>query len=210
MWSCIYTLKLSQWIEEKRDTLYSMWVGIFLGEVGERTHFARPLLLQGGGQKHIRIGSFTSIGHHTVLGCWERYGSGADMEHYEPEIIIGSHCNIGEYCHITAIRRITIGDGLLTGRFVYIGDNAHGELSREEADIPPACRHLTSKGGIRIGCNVWIGDRVSIFGGVSIGDNVIIGAGSIVTHDIPSNCLAAGSPAKVVKAIESEKRIHEI
>lgn len=52
-----------------------------------------------------------------------------------------------------------------------------------------------------MGCNVWIGDKVTILGGVTIGDNVIIGAGSIITHDIPSNSMAAGAPAKVVKKI---------
>ena len=75
-------------------------------------------------------------------------------------------------------------------------------MSWEEADIPPAKRHLKSKGEIRIGRNVWIGDKVSIFGGVTIGDNVIIGAGSIVTHNIPSNSMAVGAPAKVVKQIQ--------
>ncbi|WP_255402065.1 DapH/DapD/GlmU-related protein [Prevotella sp. tc2-28] len=90
---------------------------------------------------------------------------------------------------------------MLTGRFVYIGDNAHGGLSLEEAETPPARRHLTSKGEIKIGRNVWIGDKVSIFGGVTIGDNVIIGAGSIVTHDIPSNSMAAGMPARIIKQL---------
>ena len=91
---------------------------------------------------------------------------------------------------------------MLTGRYVYIGDNAHGELSLEEVDVPPAQRMLTSKGEISIGRNVWIGDRVSILSGVSIGDNAIIGAGSIVTHNIPSNSLVAGAPAKVIKQLK--------
>ena len=202
LWSHIYTYHLSQWLKSKRDMLYTLWIRNFLGEVGEHSRFAQPLLLQGGGQRRIRIGSHTSFGHHCVLGCWERYNSAEGVEYYKPEIVIGNHCNIGEYCHITAINRITIGDGLLTGRFVYIGDNAYGGLSLEEADTPPAKRHLTSKGQIKIGRNVWIGDKVTILGGVTIGDNVIIGAGSIVTHHIPPNCMAAGAPAKVVKQIQ--------
>ena len=47
--------------------------------------------------------------------------------------------------------------------------------------------------GLEIGFLYW--------GGVKIGDNVIIGAGSVVTHDIPSNCLAAGQPAKILKQL---------
>lgn len=199
LWSHIYPYRLSQWLKSKRDVLYTLWICNFLGEVGKNSSFHYPLRLQGGGSRRIRIGERTCIQAYSVLGAWERYGKD---EHYEPEIIIGNDCNIGEFCHITAINKITIGDGLLTGRFVYIGDNAHGGLSFEEADTPPARRHLTSKGEIQIGRNVWIGDKVTILSGVTIGDNVIIGAGSIVTHDIPSNCLAAGMPAKIVKELQ--------
>ncbi len=198
LWSKLYTYNFSQLLKNNRDVLYTMWIRNFLGEVGENSYFKYPLRLQGGGSRRILIGARTSIGEYSVLGSWERYGKD---DYYEPEIIIGNDCSIGEYCHITAINRITIGDGLLTGRFVYIGDNAHGGLSLEEGKTPPVRRHLTSKGEIKIGRNVWIGDKVSIFGGVTIGDNVIIGAGSIVTHDIPSNSMAVGAPAKVVKQI---------
>ena len=185
-------------LPSKRNWLYTLWIRNFLGEVGEKCYFHYPLRLEGGGSRHIRIGDRTSIQAFGVLGSWERYGND---EHYEPEIIIGNHCSIGEFCHITAINKITIGDGLLTGRFVYIGDNAHGGLSWEEADTPPARRHLKSKGEIMIGQNVWIGDKVTILGGVTIGDNVIIGAGSIVTRDVPSNSMAAGMPARVIKTL---------
>ena len=199
LWSLVYPYKLNQHWHSVCDFLYTSWVRNFIGEVGNNTSFSRPLFLQGGGERRIKIGSNTTFGNHCILGCWESYGEDG---HYEPEIIIGGHCSIGEYCHITAINKITIGDGLLTGRFVYIGDNAHGGLSWEEAEIAPVRRRLTSKGEIKIGRNVWIGDKVSIFGGVTIGDNVIIGAGSIVTHDIPSNCVAVGAPTQIVKNIK--------
>ena len=145
------------------------------------------------------MGARTSIESHGILGCWETFGKD---QHYEPEIIIGEDCNIGEYCHITAIHRITIGNNLLTGRFVYIGDHAHGGLSLEEATIPPIQRPLQSKGEIVIGDNVWIGDKVTILSGVNIGNNVIIAANAVVTKDIPSNSIAAGVPARVVKSEE--------
>lgn len=198
LWSYIYTYNLNHYWYVFSNLLYTSWMRNFIGEVGENTSFSRPLLLQGGGERRIRIGSNTHFEHHCILGCWECYG---EDDHYEPEIIIGDNCSIGEYCHITAINKITIGDGLLTGRFVYIGDNAHGGLSWEEAEISPVQRHLTSKGEIIIGRNVWIGDKVTILGGVTIGDNVIIGANSVVTCDIPCNCVAVGMPAKVVKQL---------
>ena len=85
IWSRIYTIRMSQRITNFRNVLYSMWIRHFLGKVGEDTGFGRPLVLQGGGQRNISIGSHTSIGHHTVLGCWKQYGNAE----YEPEIIIG-------------------------------------------------------------------------------------------------------------------------
>lgn len=199
IWSHIYTYRISQRYKGLRDRMYTLWIRNFIGEVGDNCRFQYPLRLQGGGSKRICIGASTIIGSNSVLGSWEHHGKD---ECYEPEIIIGNDCNIGEYCHITAISKIIIGDGLLTGRFVFIGDNAHGGLSFEEAAIPPIQRHLISKGSIVIGRNVWIGDKVTILGGVTIGDNVIIGANSVVTHDIPSNTIVAGTCSREIKKID--------
>ena len=60
---------------------------------------------------------------------------------------------------------------------------------------------MKSKGEIKIGNNVWIADKVTILGGVTIGDNVIIGAGSVVNNDVPSNCIVAGIPANIIKKL---------
>ena len=198
MWiiSKIYTYRLSQRLHSARDIFYTMWIRNFIGKMGEHTSIAYPCSLNGRGQNWISIGDYTCIQSHCILGCWERYGE----QCFTPSIIIGNNCCIGEYNHISACNKITIGDGLLTGRFVYIGDNAHGGLSWEEAGITPGKRLLLSKGEVKIGKNVWIGDKASILG-VTIGDNVIIGSGSIVTRDIPSNSMAAGVPARVIKKL---------
>lgn len=193
--SKVYTYQRSQKLCRYRNLLYSMWIRNFIGKVGELSIIEFPCSLQGSGQKRIVIGNDTWIQQHSILGCWERYGE----QRFTPTLTIGDHCNIGEYNHITTCNKITIGDGLLTGRYVYIGDNAHGGLSQEEALVLPVKRNLKSKGEVVIGNNVWIGDKVTILGGVTIGDNVIIGANSVVTHDVPSNSVIAGSPAKIVK-----------
>ena len=197
LWSRIYSYKLSQRFLVTRDVFYTHWIRNFIGCVGSHSSIAYPCSLQGGGEKQIVIGNSTHLGSHIVLGCWKQYGE----QHFSPSIAIGNNCNIGEYNHITACNKITIGDGLLTGRFVYIGDNAHGGLSWEEAETPPIKRRLASKGEIKIGRNVWIGDKVTILGGVTIGDNVIVGANSVVTRDIPNNCVAVGMPAIVVRQL---------
>lgn len=196
--SFVFPYDLYLHVRRFRNLLYTMWISSFLGKLGDASIIHYPCYLQGGGSKCIFIGEETCIQCHGVLGCWVRHG---DNEQYNPQIIIGRGCNLGEYCQITAINSIIIGDGLLTGRFVYIGDNAHGGLSQEEANIPPAQRVLKSKGGIVIGKNVWIGDKATILGGVTIGDNVIIGAGAVVTHNIPSSCIVVGTPARIVKSL---------
>lgn len=205
--SFVYTYSLSLRLKRYRNTLYTMWIRNFLGKLGEKSSIHYPCSLQGGGSSRISIGSNTCIHSHCILGCWESYNThnakGKLFEqHFTPEIIIGSNCSIGEYTQITAINKITIGDGLLTGRYVYIGDNSHGGLSVEESVIQPVRRRLKSKGEIIIGNNVWIGDKVTILGGVTVGDNVIVGANSVVTHDLPSNSMASGVPAKVIKRVK--------
>ena len=152
----------------------------------------------GGGERNIKIGDNTRIQSGCILGCWIQYND----DEVSPSIEIGDNCNIGEHTHITSINKITIGNGLLTGRYVYIGDNSHGSLSIEEALVPPIRRKLITKGTVSIGNNVWIGDKVTILAGVNIGDNVIVGANSVVTRNIPPNSVWAGNPAKSIRRID--------
>ena len=169
-----------------------------MGKVGKGSIISHTCRFQGDGMKSIFIGDYTHVGKRSILGCRIKFNKHV----YTPEIRIGNHCNIGEYCHITSCNKIIIGNGLLTGRFVYIGDNNHGGLSVEEASVPPIERELKSKGGIVIGNNVWIGEKATILTGVKIGDNVIVGANAVVTKDVPSNCMVVGVPARVVKVVK--------
>ena len=57
---------------------------------------------------------------------------------------------------------------------------------------------------ITIGEDCWLGGNVTVCPGVTIGDRVVIGAGSVVTHDIPSDCLAAGNPCEVIRPLNTE------
>lgn len=196
--SIIYSYSLSNKLKVCKNYLYTIWIRQFIYEVGYKSYLCYPIRLQGDCSSRISIGNRTQIQSYSILGCWKKSDN---TENCEPEIIIGNNCNIGEFCHITSINRISIGNGLLTGRFVYIGDNSHGGLSWDEANIPPIKRKLQSKGEIVIGDNVWIGDKVTILAGVHIGNNVIIGANSVVNSDIPSNSVAAGIPAKILKQL---------
>ena len=145
----------------------------------------------------ISIGDNGYICHHVILTAWTRYQN----QVFEPEIIIGQNAHIGEYTHITAINKIQIGDNFLTGRWVTITDNSHGNVSLESLHEAPINRDLCSKGSVLIGNNVWIGDKATILPNVTIGDGAVIAANSVVTKDVPAYSVVAGNPAKIIKQI---------
>lgn len=99
--------------------------------------------------------------------------------------------------------KVTIGDNVLIGPNVGIYTAGHPldyEIRNQEYEYAFP---------IRIGNNVWIGGNVVINPGVSIGDNAVIGAGSVVTKDIPSNVIAVGNPCKVLREItEKDKQFY--
>lgn len=90
-----------------------------------------------------------------------------------------------------SIGTITIEDGVMSGPEVGLFTVNHE---------PRNIRVIMTK-EIRIKRNAWIGARVNILPGVTIGENAIIGTGSTVTHDIPDNCVAVGVPAKIIKEV---------
>ena len=67
--------------------------------------------------------------------------------------------------------------------------------------MKPEERHDLFPAPIHIGKNVWLGANVTVLGGVTIGDNVVIAAGAVVTRDVPANTVAAGVPARVVRTL---------
>lgn len=119
-----------------------------------------------------------------------------------PELKIGNKVSLGEYVHIGCNHRIVIGDDVLMGSKIYITDHNHGVYrgaDQDSPEIPPIDRKLTVCESVEIGARCWIGEFVTILPGVTIGEGCIIGSHSTVTHDIPANSIAVGSPARVVK-----------
>ena len=108
-------------------------------------------------------------------------------------ITIGKGVFINSGCCFQDQGGIVIGDG------TFIGHNT--VLATLDHDIDPEKRHILHPAPIRIGSRVWIGANVVITKGVTIGDNSIIAAGAVVTHDIPANVMAAGVPAKVLREL---------
>lgn len=152
-------------------------------------------------EQYFEIGERTRFGKFAVLTAWDFY----EGDHFSPEVSIGKNCNFGDYLHLTCINKISIGDGVLTGRWVTITDNSHGKTNFEELQIQPSKRKLYTKGPVVIGDNVWIGDKVTILPGVIIGDgaiSAIIGANCVVTQNIPPYSVVGGNPAKVIKVFK--------
>ena len=147
----------------------------------------------------ISIGDNFSGGCDIALWSWNAVNIKGD----DCKLIIKNNVSITDRCIISAANRIEIGNGCLLGRDTFITDNSHGEnISINELNISPHKRNIFSKGTVIIGDNVWTGKNVCIMPNVKIGNGAIIGANSVVTHNIPPYSVAVGSPAKVIKTIE--------
>ncbi len=155
---------------------------------GENTQLAPHITLIH--PEKISIGSNSSIMSNCVL---ETTGNEC-----QTGIIIGNNVSIGEYSHITSIDKIIVEDGVLTGRFVLITDNSHGDTDLNSLSTEPLKRKLVSKGPVTIHKNVWIGDKVSILPGVTIGEGSVIASNAVVTKDVPAYSIVGGIPAKIL------------
>ena len=114
---------------------------------------------------------------------------------YGCNIFLGEDCFINFNCTILDEAKVTIGNNAFLGPNVSIYTACHPlEVDRRN-------RFIEWAEPVTIGDNVWIGGDVTILPGVSIGNNTVIGAGSVVTKSFPSNVVIAGNPAKIIKEI---------
>lgn len=113
---------------------------------------------------------------------------------YGAHIEIGSGSYLNVNCFLQDSANISIGRNVLVGPGVQICTASHPLKSSER--IVDGFSYVTSAKPVKIGDRVWIGANVSVLGGVTIGDDVVIGSGSVVTRDIPSGVVAYGVPCK--------------
>lgn len=113
---------------------------------------------------------------------------------FQPKLCLGAHTYINRYTIIDAAVQITIGDRCAIGPGCYITDHDHGT----HPGLPPLEQPLISQ-PTQIGDWVWLGANVTVLKGVTIGDRAVIGAGSVVTHNIPADAIAVGVPAHVIR-----------
>lgn len=112
---------------------------------------------------------------------------------YNIEVGENFYMNVG--CVILDEAKVKFGDN------VFIAPNCAFYTAGHPFDVEQRNKGLEYAKPIKVGNNVWIGGNVVFVPGVTIGDNCVIGAGSVVTKDIPSNSLAVGNPCKVIRKI---------
>ncbi len=163
---------------------------------GKYVEIAHPRHLELFGRK-IRIGDHAHIiaatDNKIRLTTWSgKQGQG--------EITIGNYCLISPGVRISAARSVHIGDNCMLAANVYVSDSDwHHVYNR--------IRPFRCTKPVALEDNVWLGESVMVLKGVTIGENSVIGAGSVVTKDIPANVVAAGNPARVIKKINPQRRM---
>lgn len=113
----------------------------------------------------------------------------------------GYNIEIGENFYSNHNLVILDANKVKFGNNVFIAPNCGFYTAGHPLDYETRNKGLEYAKPIEVGNNVWIGGNVVVLPGVSIGDNVVIGAGSVVTKDIPSNSVAVGNPCRVIKNI---------
>lgn len=135
----------------------------------------------------VELAAQCALDRGVVLLC-----SGDAQAH--PKIFIGTRTYINRNTFLDAVQSITIGIDCAIGPGCYITDHDHGQNLK----FPPLQQPLVAK-PTRIGDRVWIGANVTVLKGVTVGDDAIIGAGSVVTQDLPAGTIAVGVPARVIR-----------
>jgi acetyltransferase-like isoleucine patch superfamily enzyme len=145
------------------------------------------VVLDAKGEKNegLRLGDNVYVGRNTILSCKE--GS----------ISIGEYTNISANCSLLSETEITLGKYCFLAGHCYVV--AGGNHSFDDVSRPIMFQPSLSKGGIRVGDDVWLGAGVIVLDGVVIGKGTVVGAGAVVTGSLPEYAVAVGCPARVIR-----------
>ncbi len=150
------------------------------------------------GEPYIQIGRDVIVGPYCSLAAGVMPGH---VPATNPVVTIGDGVLIGRGSGVVGHQSITIGDGVFTGHNVYVTDANHGyedvTLTIGEQFAPPK--------PVVVGAGSWLGHGSIVLPGVTVGEHVAVGAGSVVTGDLPSFSVAVGSPARVVRHYDVDR-----
>lgn len=180
-------------------------------EVGKGVIFGKGIALRH--PRHITIGHRVAIDDYTML---DASGAGKEGMIIENDVIISRNCVVqGKTGPVVIGKKTDIGCnaiissvvGIFIGRSVLIAGNCYiggGRYVADRLDLPMMEQGLYSKGPVVIGDDVWLGAGAVVLDGVRIGKGCIVGAGAVVTKDMPNYAIATGVPARVVR-VRSER-----
>lgn len=138
----------------------------------------------------IKFGNNVSIGKNTVIECT------GTLKLLGKGLSVGNNVGLGTHGFFGCAGGIIIGDDTIFGNYVSLHSENHNFV---EHDVPIRLQGVNRK-GIRIGCNCWIGAKVTILDGAEIGDGCIVAAGAVVRGKFPPNSIIGGVPAKIIKS----------
>ncbi|MEX0767454.1 MAG: acyltransferase [Microthrixaceae bacterium] len=154
------------------------------------------------GPQHISIGNDTLIAAGATLAVWPEGDPETAVVSSEPLLQIGSRVWGARGLSIVVHKSVVIGDDVWFGPGVYITDASHDSSNPDS----PIGLLMEPAEAVSIGAGSWLGTGVVVLPGVTIGEHVAVGANSVVCSDLPSYCVAVGSPAKVVRHLNSPNR----
>jgi acetyltransferase-like isoleucine patch superfamily enzyme len=165
-------------------------------EFARRQAFARwPVhgnVLEAFGEGRLEVGEHVLLEPHVWLTAPD-----------EARIRIGPGSFLNLAVMVAAVELVEIGSHCMFANGCFITDGSH---RFDDPDKPVPWQGFTSKGPTRLGDNVWCGANVVITTGVTVGERSVVGANSVVTTDIPPFSIAAGAPAKVLRAVDYPHR----
>lgn len=166
--------------------------------LGKNVILPKVFCIENSGVKEsIVIGDSNEFSNDFHIRCFEK-----------GKVIIGEYNWLSLRAQIVCANSVRIGNYCLFGRDVYISDTNEHPIDPSERfkatlqfwDNRKVDRYyFVDNSPVSIGNNVWIGERAIILKGVSIGDNSVVAAGSVVTKDVPKNTIVGGNPAKIIK-----------
>jgi maltose O-acetyltransferase len=141
----------------------------------------------------VRPGGSMRIGHKFVTGNDVLVASSGSL-------VLGTNVFVNSFSRIVAHESIEIGDNVVIAAGVSILDHDH-RTHVENGALVVENLEFTSE-PIRIGANVWLGDKVTVLKGVTIGDNVIVAANAVVTKDVAAGTIVGGIPAAKIRDLD--------
>lgn len=162
--------------------------------VGKHVRFNVPV--RGDGEGTLIIGNRNLFGYRPA----PRLGTGEILlqaRHPSATLTIGDANIFSNNVSIVANGEIAIGFGCQIGDQVSVYDCDFHEINPQTR-----CQSVGPVRPVSIGNNVWLGSRVMVLKGVTIGENSVVAAMSVVTKSVPANCIVGGNPAKIIRSIE--------